>query len=95
VNTGTGFGRVACGIQDLRGTRRARFPVFTRDQPPGLSGAAVTQGTGMRDEAEEPITDTGRCADPTRAEIALVGVAWTLFLFAVLAGLRAWTGGSH
>jgi hypothetical protein len=68
--------------------------VFTRDQPPGLSGAAVTQGKLMQDEAEEPTTKT-KSAGPTRAEIMLVGAAWALFVFTLLAGLRIWSGGSH
>lgn len=46
MNTGTDSGRVACGIQDLRGIRGARFPVFTRDEPPG-SGGAVSMGEYM------------------------------------------------
>ncbi|MEA3009597.1 MAG: hypothetical protein QOJ91_1289, partial [Sphingomonadales bacterium] len=90
---GTGFGRVACGIQDLRGTRRARFPVFTRDQPPGLSGAAVTQGKLMQDEAEEPAKS--KSTKPTRAEILLVGAAWALFVVTLIVGFRTWSGGWH
>ena len=91
MNTGTGFGRVACGIQDLRGTRRARFPVFTRDQPPGLSGAAVTQGKLMQDEAEEPTTEKS-AAEPTRAEILLVAINCVLLVITVVSLLRVGSG---
>ncbi|MGZ9016017.1 MAG: hypothetical protein ACXW3I_00780 [Allosphingosinicella sp.] len=48
----------------------------------------------MQDEAEEPDTKTRR-DEPTRAEILLVGAAWALFVFTLLAGLRIWSGGSH
>jgi hypothetical protein len=48
----------------------------------------------MQNEAEEPITETS-CTEPTRAEILLVGVAWAIFVFTLLAGLRTWSGGSH
>jgi uncharacterized protein involved in exopolysaccharide biosynthesis len=68
--------------------------VFTRDQPPGLSGAAVTQGTHMQDEAEEPIIETNG-DKPTRAEILLVGATLALLVVSVLAALRIWSGGSH
>jgi hypothetical protein len=68
--------------------------VFTRDQPPGLSGAAVTQGKLMQDEGEEPPTET-RLGEPTRAEILLVGLAWAVFVFTLLAAVRIWSGGSH
>jgi hypothetical protein len=49
----------------------------------------------MQDEAEEPTIETKRRAEPTRAEILLVGTAWALFVFTLLAGLRIWSGGSH
>jgi hypothetical protein len=68
--------------------------VFTRDQPPGLSGAAVTQGMLMQDEAEEPTTQS-RSAEPTRAEMLLVAATWALFLFTLIVGFRTWSGGSH
>jgi hypothetical protein len=48
----------------------------------------------MQEEAEEPSIET-TVDKPTRAEILLVGAAWTLFLIALLGGLRAWSGGSH
>jgi hypothetical protein len=48
----------------------------------------------MQDEGEDPITETRR-AGPSRAEMLLVGAAWALFLFTLLAGLRIWSGGSH
>ncbi len=48
----------------------------------------------MQDEAEEPTTKTNS-SGPTRAEILLVGTAWALFVFTLLAGLRTWSGGSH
>jgi hypothetical protein len=48
----------------------------------------------MQDEAEEPIAEN-RCTEPTRAEILLVGTAWALFVFTLLAGLRIWSGDSH
>ena len=68
--------------------------MFTRDQPPGLSGAAVTQGKLMQDEAEEPNAET-RSAKPTRVEILLVGAAWVMLIFTLLAGLQIWSGDSH
>jgi hypothetical protein len=48
----------------------------------------------MQDEAEEPITKS-RFAVPTRAEIWLVGAAWALFVFTLVAGFRLWSGPSH
>lgn len=48
----------------------------------------------MQDEAEEPTTKTNS-TEPTRAEILLVGAAWALFVFTLLAALRIWSGGSH
>ena len=48
----------------------------------------------MQDEAEEPTTETG-IDRPTRAEIWLVGAAWALFIFTLVAGFRFWFGSSH
>jgi hypothetical protein len=48
----------------------------------------------MQDEAEKPTTET-KGPEPTRAEILLVGTAWALFVFTLLAGLRIWSGGSN
>ena len=48
----------------------------------------------MQDEAEEPTTET-RFARPTRAEIWLVGAAWALFVFTLVAGFRFFSGPSH
>ncbi len=51
----------------------------------------------MHNEAEkpeEPATKS-RWSQPTRAEILLVGTAWALFVFTLLAGLRIWTGPSQ
>lgn len=48
----------------------------------------------MQDEAEEP-TANSKSDQPTRAEILLVGAAWALFVFTLVAGLRIWSGGSH
>jgi len=48
----------------------------------------------MQDEGEQPTTETGSDG-PSRAEILLVGAAWALFVFTLLAGLRIWSGGSH
>jgi hypothetical protein len=48
----------------------------------------------MQNEGEEPPTDT-RLAEPTRAEILLVGLAWAVFVFTLLAAVRIWSGGSH
>ncbi|HEX8308176.1 MAG TPA: hypothetical protein VF645_07115 [Allosphingosinicella sp.] len=48
----------------------------------------------MQDEAEEPTIQT-HSDKPTRAEILLVGAAWALLVFTIVAGLRIWTGGSH
>ena len=42
-------------------------------------------------EPEQPTAKT-RFSSASRAEILLVGVAWALFLFALLAGLRIWIG---
>lgn len=48
----------------------------------------------MQDEAEEPnIKSTSD--EPSRTELILLGVAWALFVFTLLAGLRIWFGGSH
>jgi hypothetical protein len=48
----------------------------------------------MQNEAEEPITEK-RFAGPTRAELWLVGAAWALFVFTLVAGLRFWSGSSQ
>jgi len=48
----------------------------------------------MEDEAEEPIAKP-RSAQPTRAEIWLVGAAWAMFIFTLVAGFRLWSGPSH
>ena len=48
----------------------------------------------MQDEAEEP-TIQSQIDKPTRAEILLVGTAWALLVFTLVAGLRIWSGGSH
>ena len=48
----------------------------------------------MQDEAEEPTTKS-KSDEPTRVEILLVGAAWALFVFTLVAGLRIWAGGSH
>ena len=45
----------------------------------------------MQDEGEEAPTET-RLGEPTRAEIWLVGAAWALFVFTLVAGLRFWSG---
>ncbi len=50
----------------------------------------------MQDKAEEPkSTNETTSTEPTRVEILLVGAAWALFVFTLLAGLRIWSGGSH
>jgi hypothetical protein len=48
----------------------------------------------MQDEAQEPTADK-IAAEPSRAEILLVGAAWALFVFTLLAGLRIWSGPSQ
>jgi hypothetical protein len=48
----------------------------------------------MKDEAEEPSIKS-RLAGPTRAEIWLVGAAWALFVFTLVAGYRLWSGPSQ
>ena len=51
----------------------------------------------MHDEAEKPEEPTAksRWSRPSRAEILLVGAAWALFIFTVLAGVRIWAGPSE
>ena len=48
----------------------------------------------MEDEAEKPTTKI-KGAEPTRAEILLVGTAWALFVFTLLVGFRIWSGPSQ
>ncbi len=48
----------------------------------------------MQDEAEEPTTETSS-AEPSRAEIWLVGAAWALFVITLVAGVRLWSGPSQ
>jgi hypothetical protein len=48
----------------------------------------------MQDEGDTPSDET-RFSEPTRAEILLVGLAWAVFVFTLLAALRIWSGGSH
>lgn len=48
----------------------------------------------MEDERETPSEET-RFSEPVRAEILLVGLAWALFVFTLLAVLRLWAGGFH
>ena len=50
----------------------------------------------MHDEAgnpEEPAKT--KWSGPTRGEILLVGAAWAIFVFTLVAGLRIWSGPSQ
>jgi hypothetical protein len=48
----------------------------------------------MQDQAEEPTIEI-HSGKPSRAEILLVGAAWALLVFTLVAGFRIWSGGSH
>ncbi len=51
----------------------------------------------MHDEAQEPEEPTtkSRWSEASRAEVLLVGMAWALFIFTLLAGLRIWSDPSR
>jgi len=51
----------------------------------------------MQNEAGKPEESTAeeKSIEPTRAEILLVGAAWALFVFTLVAGLRIWSGPSQ
>jgi hypothetical protein len=55
--------------------------VFTRDQPPGFPGGAVTQGKIMEEPAPEPrdSTNKAKLSEATGQAILLVAIAWALF----------------
>jgi hypothetical protein len=55
--------------------------VFTRDQPPGYPGGAVTQGKLMEEPAHEPHQSTARAklSEATGQAILLTGIAWSIF----------------
>ena len=78
VDTGSGFGRVACGIEYLREIRRARFPVSSRCKPPGsqLGGERRLRHRGSR------------MSKPSRSDLALVALTWAMFVVS----LWVWSG---
>jgi hypothetical protein len=55
--------------------------VFTRDQPPGFPGGAVTQGKIMEEPAREPRESTrgAKWSEATGQAILLAGIAWSIF----------------
>lgn len=55
--------------------------MFTRDQPPGFPGGAVTQGKIMEEPAHEPQKSSTRAkwSSATGQAILLAAIAWSLF----------------